>query len=130
MKRPSAPLVISLVALFFSLGGAGLANGRSAPTARSASVSTVIVHGPVVTMCPAGSIFRVCTLRVSSAICPAGTHALGGGWDLPPHDTAHSPVSNATPSYNTSSQGVGWIVEMINNDRTSFASFRAVAVCG
>ncbi len=128
-RHRSPATAIACVALFFSLGGAGLAAVRQASHARSASVQIVTVQGPIATMCARRATFQKCNLAGSAAACPKGTQPVGGGWDLPGASKDNyaydaSVISNAPPP-----GGGGWIVEMVNNDATLSGSFRAVAVC-
>lgn len=130
MRRHRSPATaIACVALFFSLGGAGLAAVRQTSRARSASVHTVTVQGPIATMCAKRATFQKCNLAGSAAACPKDTQPLGGGWDLPGTSKDNyaydaSVISNAPPP-----GGGGWIVEMVNNDAALSGSFRAVVVC-
>lgn len=125
MKRPSAPLAISLVALFFSLTGAGLAAQHDLGTATTSAGKTTNVYGPSETMCPAGVTFRKCTIQFSGALCPPGTVVTGGGWAIV---KGQNVPSNASVLNNGPQSNFAWNVEMINND-SSTGSFKAVAVC-
>jgi hypothetical protein len=123
-RRPSAPLVISLVALFFSLSGAGFAAQHYLGPAHASAGSTINVYGKPVTMCAAHAVFAKCEVGFSGALCPPGTVVTGGGWVGVHGDYAlDAGVTISGPQKN-----FAWNVEMDNHSRTA-DSFRAVAVC-
>lgn len=126
MKRPSAPLVISLAALFFSLTGAGFAAQSDLASGRASSIGIAYnVYGPAVTMCAITAKVRPCDVQASLAACPPGVFAVGGGWvGIYPHNL---PV-NATVGWNGPRGREAWLVDMTNNS-TSSATFKAVVVC-
>jgi hypothetical protein len=120
MKRPSAPLAISVAALFFALTGAGLA-----ATATTSAGKTTNAYGAPVTMCAKGIAFRKCIVGDSSALCPPGTVVTGGGWV---NVKGQNYTDNASVVVNGPQSNFAWVVQMDNNDSFS-GSFRAVAIC-
>ena len=125
MKRPSASLVLSVAALFFSLSGAGLAAQHYLGAAGAGAGKSIDVYGKTVILCAPG---RSCSnVGISTARCPNGMRATGGGWvqaggyGFPQAAIGmNGPLSPALP--NT------WAVEMVNNDPITYG-FQAVAVC-
>jgi hypothetical protein len=129
MKRPSAPLVISLVALFFSLSGAGLAAQHYLGTAHtSATARFTTVYGKSASLC-GYSTQRQCWVGASTAACPRYTTLIGGGW-VPGKGGTGGPTSSAVGFNGPVFPGaVAWFVEIYNEGTLADGSFQAVATC-
>lgn len=103
MKRPSTPLMVSLVALFFSLTGAGLAaspyiitsthqikpnvlnalRGRSGPAGQAGPQGAASPTGiPQITIAQATTVIASGP-GVGQALCPGQLLAIGGGYNEP-----------------------------------------------
>jgi hypothetical protein len=81
--------------------------------------STVIdVQGRRATLCSAG---RVCSAGTSTAVCPAGTVPIAGGW--------RALLDDATVVENRRSSTSNWSVTIANNSPSSGGFFNATAVC-
>jgi hypothetical protein len=153
MKRPSAPLVISVVALFFSLTAAGIAAspyiitsthqikpnvlralrgergprggpgqaGAQGPAGAAGTFATTditVAAGVLQPLCAFGG--GSCGIATSTAVCPGGSVAIGGGWQ--------GDVVDGVPAVD---EGIGsneWTVTMDNNAAVS-GEFQATVEC-
>ena len=67
-------------------------------------------------MCPTAANARKCDIASSVTLCPAGTRALSGGWDLPLGDTPHQCGYDVSVAYSHPIRGgTAWAVAMSNN---------------
>jgi hypothetical protein len=82
------------------------------------------VAGAVVHMCALGG--GTCAIGSSTATCPSGKVALGGGWI---GETSDPPVLATAAVTSITTNGAGWGVVMINDNDAGTASFHAVAAC-
>ena len=115
-KRIHPATVISIVALFFSLGGAGFAASHSGRRpSHDARVRTTVVRGVAVMVPTNGGIAAV------TAYCPNGTTVIGGGFGGGGGVTVltSEPVTGVF-SY--------WSVAAVNTGAQR-AIIRAVAIC-
>ena len=144
MKRPSAAIIISSAALFFSVTGASFAAHHYLITSTSQIKPSVInslrghtgprgpagapgkfsannlgvVVGPNVTLGLSGSGTDV---ESSLAQCPAGTTIVSGGY-------GGLLINGTVPASEPS--GNGWYVLANNNSAVVTATIQAVAICG
>lgn len=81
------------------------------------------VRGPVATMCADSGTFQSCTIGQSTAQCPPGSVALGGGLD-----GLNSPPVVSTIVYDYPINGSAWEI-IINNQASIPATFQTVATC-
>ena len=120
MKRPSAPLVISIVAVFLALSGVGFAAiGTPAP---------VTQFGKPVTARAAGNTFGIAAPADAIVTCPVGEHVISGGWT-----SGDTTTDTVTITSNVPTRGDrGWIVIAKDESRSSSAAnyiYEAVAEC-
>jgi hypothetical protein len=121
MKRPSAPLVISLVALFFSLAGFGFAAGSGTPAA-------VLYPGKPVTAIAAGNSHGIAAPSDAVANCPKGEHAISGGWTSGDTTTDVVTITSNLPTRGDR----GWVVIAKDESRGASATnylYEAIAQC-
>ena len=120
MKRPSAPLIVSTVALFFSITGAGFAgSGAPAPSTQ---------FGKPVTAKSAGSTFGIAAPADAVVTCPTGEHAISGGWTSGDTTTDVVTITSNIPTRGDR----GWIVIAKDESRSTSATgytFEAIAQC-
>jgi hypothetical protein len=63
--------------------------------------------------------------------CPAGTLAIGGGFEVNPAAGAEDRYERMHPvSMRPSEKGEAWVVVMYGKDAGADYTFRAVAICG
>jgi hypothetical protein len=149
LKRLSPVTAIACVALFFSMTGAGFAAdhyiitstsqikpsvlsklkgkagqagtagvvGANGASFTSADIGTV--EGSEVVLCTSGG--GSCAVGTSTAVCPAGSVVLGGGWS--------GDVVEGTPATSSSLAGNSWTVTFTNDSSDVAAHFTAYAQC-
>jgi hypothetical protein len=140
MKRPSAAIVISSAALFFSVTGAGFAAHHYLITSTSQIKPSVInsLRGHTGARGPAGT-FNATNLHVivapqvflglfgsgnevqaTTATCPSGTSIVSGGYTS---NIVLGDVSFTGPN------GNGWAAVGVNDSSTQSPYIQAIAVC-
>jgi hypothetical protein len=103
-------------------GPAGAAGIAGAAGASFTTSDVTVVPGTEQILCASGG--GSCDTAVASASCPAGSVAVGGGWD----GNTEPPV-DASVAYNEPTVGdAGWEVGIVNNGVIG-ATFTPYAVC-
>jgi Collagen triple helix repeat (20 copies) len=97
--------------------------GPAGPAGAFTTANLVQVSGPTATLCPLGA--GDCAAGLSTAGCPAGAVAVGGGWDW---ESGKTPPYYVDTPYSRGNGGT-WSVIMANLDTTGSQTFRAYAVC-
>jgi hypothetical protein len=96
--------------------------GPPGPAGGFTTANVMVVNGPSAAMCATGG--GSCDVASSTAQCPPGKVAVGGGWD-----GESSPPVDATAGFDDPlPSGTNWFVAMANNAAIP-STFHAVAVC-
>ena len=135
VRRPSAAMVVALIALFFAFGGVGVAAGI-VPLAKRALVADNAkkLAGKTPAQLKPTSIAALISVRTANwslspgqantftAACASGERVVGGGYD---HASGDVLAFDARPA----PDGTGWQVNLESLSPTSSAAGAVYAIC-
>jgi hypothetical protein len=134
-RRPSAAMIIAVIALVMALGGTAVAAkklglGALSPSAKKKTVGVgKLTYVSTTKTIPGGGSPNGINVQVS-ATCPSGTHVIGGGIKVP--EPSPGPNNNddiyIADSYPTAT---GWAGRVDNYSAVNFpATATTTAICG